>query len=143
MKKNIISSLLIIGLSVAFISISCKKKGSDCNAGTGGNLTVVAFLKHHGMVITNKAWHPDTVYVKFNAQNSPGTNPSSYDKFFVGEAGEDHIHLEGLQCGDYYFYGTGLDTTLDTIQNPHVSGGIPFSTENTSGEIDLNIPVSE
>lgn len=142
MKKNIIYSIITIFLSFSLMSTSCKKK-DDCEAGTGGNLTVVAYLKHHGRVIANQPGHPDTVFVKFNTQNSPGSSPSSYDTYFVGEEGEDHVHMEGLQCGDYYFYGVGQDTTLDTIQNPHVVGGIPFSTDNTSGEVEFTIPVAE
>ena len=142
MKKSIIYSILSIFLSFSLMSTSCKKK-DECEAGTGGNLTVVAYLKHHGRVLANQPGHPDTVFVKFNTQNSPGSSPSNYDTYFIGEVGEDHVHMEGLQCGDYYFYGVAQDTTLDTIQNPHVVGGIPFSTDNTSGEMEFSIPVSE
>ncbi len=104
---------------------------------------MVAYLKHHGNIIANHPDHPDTVWVKFNTQNSPGAGVSGYDKFYVGEEGKDHVRISGLQCGDYYFYGAAQDTTLDTIQSPHVVGGIPFSTEKTSGEVSLDIPVSE
>lgn len=142
MKKNLIFSAIVVFTSFALMSTSCKKK-DDCDAGTGGNVTVVAYLKHHTRLIANQPGHPDTVFVKFNTQDSPGSNPSSYDTYFVGEEGEDHVHLEGLQCGDYYFYATGLDTTLDTIANPHVAGGTPFSFDNTSGELELDIAVTE
>ena len=73
----------------------------------------------------------------------PGSGVANYDMFFVGEEGEDHVHLSKLQCGDYYFYAAGQDTLLDTVQNPHVVGGIPFSTDKTSGEVEFDIPVSE
>lgn len=26
------------------------------------------------------------------------------------------FHISGLQCGDYYFYGAGQDTTLDSLR---------------------------
>ncbi len=142
MKNKIIYSLLSIFLSFSLMSTSCKKK-DECEAGTGGNLTVVAYLKHHGRIIANQPGHPDTVWLKFNTQNAPGSGVSNYDKFFVGEEGEDHVHISGLKCGDYYFYAAGQDTTLDTIQNPHVVGGIPFTTDKTSGEVEFDIPVSE
>ena len=142
MKNKLASSLTIVAVSLSLLSLNCKKK-DDCNAGSGGNLTVVAFLEHHGRNIPNQAGHPDTVWVKYNTQNSPGSSTSAYDGYFVGEEGEDHVHCTGLKCGDYYFFATGLDTTLDTIANPHVSGGTPFSTDNESGEVDLHIAVSE
>ena len=140
MKKN---TAYAIGLLLAFSSMttSCKKK-DNCEAGTGGELTVVAYLKHHGSLIANQPGDPDTVWVKFNTQNAPGSGVSNYDKFFVGEDGEDHVQISGLKCGDYYFYGAGKDTTLDSTQD-RVAGGIPFSTDKTSGEVNLDIPVSE
>lgn len=135
-------SIVAVFLSFSLMSTSCKKK-DECEAGTGGNLTIVAYLKHHGDIIPNQPGQPDTVWIKFNSQNAPGNGIAGYDQFYVGEEGEDHVHISGLKCGDYYFYATGRDTTLDTIQNPRISGGIPFSTDKTSGEISLDIPVSE
>lgn len=141
MKKNNAFTVLGLLLAFSFVVTSCKKK-DNCEAGTGGNLTVVAYLKHHGRIIANQPDYSDTVWLKFNTQNAPGSGVSNYDKFFVGEAGEDHVHLTGLKCGDYYFYAAGKDTTLDSTQD-RVVGGIPFSTDNTSGEVSLDIPVSE
>jgi hypothetical protein len=142
MKKIAIPCILFSVAVWLSVLPSCKKS-EKCVGGPGGNLTIVAFLQHHGRTIPNQAGHPDTVFVKYNTKNSPGSSPSNYDAFFVGEAGEDHVHVTGLKCGDYYLYGVGKDTTLDTVSNPHVSGGIPYSTDKTSGEIDLNIPVTE
>ena len=125
--------LFLITVSVS----SCKKKCEG--AGTGGNVTLVAKMQHHGFTILNKASYLDTVYLKFNTKDSPGADLANFDTYFVGEAGEDHIHLEGLKCGDYYIFGVGLDST-----GPYrVTGGIPFSFEQESGEIDLVIPVTE
>jgi hypothetical protein len=136
MKKIILSitTLLIASSILTF----CKKK-TECTAGSGGNLTIVAFPQHHGKTIYNKGNYPDTVYIKFNTQDFPGPNPASYDIKFVGDSGEDHVHCHGLQCGNYYLYAVGLDTSI----NQRVTGGIPFSTSQQSGEIDLNIPVTE
>ena len=65
--------------------------------------------------------------------------PTEFDAKFIGEGNEDHVHLTGLNPGDYYIFVNGFDTT----GNYRVFGGIPFSTEQTSGEVDLNVPVSE
>ena len=110
-----------------------------CVAGVGGDVTLVAILKHHTMTVASGANYPDTVYLKFNTSNSPGSDLALYDTAFVGEAGEDHVHLEGLKCGHYYIYGTGFDSTI----NKRVTGGIPYNLTATSGEVDLNIPVTE
>jgi hypothetical protein len=121
----------------AFAIPACKKK-DNCTAGTGGNLTIVASPKHHAIPIPNKAGYLDTVYLKFNTQEMPATL-ADYDTLFVGEAGESHVHLEGLKCGSYYIFATGYDTTI----NARVRGGIPYSTDQNEGEIDLAIPVTE
>lgn len=127
----------VLFLSVIFSFSACKKKCAE--AGTGGNVTLVAFPQHHGMAVVSGALYPDTVYLKFNSKDSPGTNLSSYDTYFVGEAGEEHVHLEGLKCGDYYIYAVGYDSAI----SKRVMGGIPYSFDKESGEIDLNIPVTE
>ncbi|MCX6199794.1 MAG: hypothetical protein NTY88_11335 [Bacteroidetes bacterium] len=92
---TVLAFLVLITVSVS----SCKKKCKE--AGTGGQVTIAAFPQHHGKTIWNKTWYLDTVYLKFNTQDSPGANLSSYDTYFVGEDGEDHVHIEGLKCGDY------------------------------------------
>jgi hypothetical protein len=135
MRKTIIITIAIFTTMIA----SCKKEEDKCSAGKGGSLTIAAFPQHHGNAILNKANYLDTIYVKFNTQEFPGISPANYDTYFVGDAGEDHVNMEGLNCGDYYFFGAGFDTTI----NQRVIGGIPFSTEQKEGEIDLIIPVTE
>src|SRR5947209_3385239 len=99
MKKIIfIVTMLLVTSSIL---PSCKKK-NECTGGSGGNLTIVAFPQHHGMTIYNKGNYPDTVYVKYNTLDFPGTSPSAYNAIFVGDSGEDHVHITGLQCGNYY-----------------------------------------
>ncbi len=128
-----LSLLVLITVSVS----SCKKKCKE--AGTGGEVTIAAFPQHHGKTIYNQTNYLDTVYLKFNTQNNPGSNLTSYDTYFVGEEGEDHVHMEGLKCGEYYIYAVGFDTSI----NQRVTGGIPYSFDKESGEIDLPIPVTE
>lgn len=133
------SKIILTALFISTIITSCKKDEDKCSAGKGGSLTIVAFPQHHGKAIYNQPTYPDTIYVKFNTQVSPGLSTANYDTYFIGEAGEDHVHMEGLKCGDYYFLGAGFDTTI----NQRVIGVIPYSTEQKEGEIDLNIPVTE
>jgi len=129
-----ISSLIVFG----FIYTSCKKK-DECVAGTGGAVAIAAFPQHHSVPIVSDSAHLDTAYVKFNTQDFPGEDPSKYDLVIAGEAGEDHVHIENLKCGDYYIWMTGFDPSI----NMRVTGGIPYSFTQTSGEIDVIVPVTE
>ena len=108
-------------------------------AGEGGNVTIVALPKHHGMPIASDSLYPDSAFIKFNATNSPGINPGDYDKIIVGEANEQHVHIEGLKRGKYFIFMTGYDTVIPA----RVTGGIPYEITLTSGEIKLDIPVTE
>ncbi len=135
--KSLKIIFVLLPLTFILFSSSCNKKCK--NAGTGGEVVLVAKLQHHGFTIVNRASYLDTVYLKFNTSDSPGENLNSYDTYFVGEAGEDHVHMHGLKCGDYYIYGVGFDTAI----NDRVKGGIPYSFDKESGEIHLIIPVTE
>ncbi len=108
-------------------------------AGEGGNVTIVAFPKHHGMFIVSDSLYLDSAFVKFNATNSPGTTAGAYDKIVVGVAGEDHVHIEGLKRGKYFIFMTGYDSSI----SQRLTGGIPYEITQKSGEIDLDVPVTE
>lgn len=127
--KTVITLLLIAS---ACIFSSCKK--DKCEAGQGGQLIITAFPKHHG-----NATVPYWAYVKFNTQDLPGTSPSDFDLVIEGDTTEDHIELEDLKCGDYFIYMIAFDTAI----NDTVVGGIPYSTEQETGEILLDVPVTE
>lgn len=126
-------------ISIRYDADADEDDGSCSYAGLGGNTTIVAYAKHHGNIILNKAGYPDSAFVKFNTQNSPGISASDFDAIFVGETGEDHVHMAGLKTGKYFIMMTGLDTTI----NKRVSAGIPFILTQSSGEVDLDVPVSE
>jgi len=108
-------------------------------AGTGGNVTIVASPKHHGEEIGHDTSYVDSAFVKFNTSEFPGTNPGAYDLVIAGEPGEHHVHIEGLKRGKYYIYMTGWDTTI----SQRVTGGIPYEVTVSSGEINLDVPVTE
>ncbi len=120
---------IILGVFTLMIAVvACKK------AGTGGQVTVAAIPQHHG-----KSIYGATVYVKFNTKDSPGTDAANYDMTIVGDATEEHVHIEGLKKGDYYFYAVGYDSAISMP----VYGGVPITIKEKSGEIDLEIPVVE
>jgi hypothetical protein len=135
--KGILFSIILLSFVVVFSS--CKKK---CSAGSGGSLTIVLSPQHHGRPINNLTFWPDTVWVKYNTQDAP-SSLSAYDAHFVGVPGTNTVRLTGLQCGDYYFFATGNDSLWAAPNNTHVTGGLPYSTTQTSGEIDMTIAVNE
>src|ERR1041385_4271652 len=127
--------IIIAACMALFLFASC------CKEGTGGEATLAVFPKHHSKPILNRAAYLDTIYVKFNAKELPGTKPSDFDKYFVGEAGEDHVHCEGLKCGDYYLYGAGFDTTI----SQRVTGGmhVKIKHKERKDEQDIDLAVTE
>jgi len=134
-------SIKLLGISALLgfflLQTSCKKE-NKCDAGLGGNLTLVSQLKHHGSIIINDSLRPDTVWIKFNVKDWSGA-PNGADAMFIGEYPEDHVHISGLKCGDYYLYASGWDTGISKV----VIGGRAFSTEDDSGELHVDIAVTE
>lgn len=120
--------LTIVVTTLIILFTSCSK-----NAGTGGKNTIVATVKHHGLIIPNA-----TVYIKYDATEFPGSNTSLYDDYKT--AGMDgKVKFENLKRGDYYFFGIGFDTTI----NQTVIGGIPVQLLQKSGEKLIDVPVTE
>ena len=126
-------------ISINFDQEAEEDDGSCSYAGTGGNVTIAAFPKHHNMPMSSDSNYVDSAFVKFNATNSLGSNASAYDLIVPGEPGEDHVHIEGLKTGKYFIFMTGFDTLI----SQRVSGGIPDVITQSSGEIDLVVPITE
>lgn len=130
--------LFILSLAILLSAAGCKDKCEE--AGIGGTFTLSVFPKHHDVPIFSQANYVDSAFVKFNSSDLPGTSPSDFDMVIAGTPGEDHLHIEGLKCGDYFIYLTGFDTAI----NQRVTGGIPYSIpEDAPSEIDLDVPVTE
>lgn len=130
MKKKITLLLLVLLTAAA-----CKKNS------LGGEATLVVTMVHHVTVIKNHVNYPDTIFIKFDAKELPGTTPDKFDTYFIGKPGEDHIHCEGLRPGRYYLYGVGIDST-----GPYrVKGGsaVRIKWSDRKKEINVNLAVAE
>lgn len=138
MKIKLTHLFLTACLGTAIAYLSACKDDNTCKAGSGGNLTIVAKLAHHGTVIPNDSLRPDTVWVKFDAAEW-GNAPAGYNLQVIGNFPEDHVHIEGLQCGKYYLYGSGFDTSVNMV----VKGGKPIDTDQKDGELVTTIAVTE
>ena len=128
---------LYILIPLCFL-LSCKK------AGTGGDATLVVYPKHHSNPIINHIGYPETVFLKYNVDEFPGTKPSDYDAFFVGTPREEFVKIEGLKTGKYFVYAVGLDSAWGA-SGARVIGGVPLKIKRSQSkdEIILNIPLSE
>jgi hypothetical protein len=126
--------LLVIAIGAALF-YSCTKEG------LGGEATLVVKPAHHGLPILSTAAYQDSVFVKFNTLDAPSSPTTEYDLLVVGTVGEDHIHVEGLEHGDYYVYCTGWDTSI----NMRVTGGIPVTIKRKErkDEIVVDVPITE
>ncbi|WP_276133965.1 hypothetical protein [Polluticoccus soli] len=131
-----LSLLPLVAITALIFSSSCDKK-DDCVAGKGGDMSIVVFAVHNGDTLLNYAGHPDTAFVKYNTATSPGTNPSNFDSYVVSEAGEDHIHLEDLKCGDYFVYRTAFDSAANKVYTGSMAVILPEN--GTEKDIYINV----
>jgi hypothetical protein len=139
MKYNLPGAIaLIIAVSIATASCSKTESNPTCNASGNGNVAVVVFALHNGDTLINSVQETDSALVKFNATTSPGNSPADYDKIFVGEPGEDHIHLTNLSCGTYFIYRTSYDSASGSRR----TGSAVISFTKTSGEVDTAININ-
>lgn len=126
-------------LMLAVLLSNCRKSDeTSCVAGPNGDVSIVVRASHNGTEIPNYGNHLDTAFVKYGTTTNPGTDPASYDTYFVGEPGEDHIHCEELKCGSYYIYRVAFDS----VTNTRYTGGLGVSFTQIGGEIDTTINVN-
>ena len=125
-----LSTFVIVILLTAF---SCHK--DDAGAGKGGSADLSFNLKHHGVahnLINCK------VYVKYNAQDAPA-NGVYDDSVTTTDADTMQVAtFTGLKNGNYYFYGTGCDTSIFQ----HAIGGLPYIISSQTSITD-NLAISE
>jgi hypothetical protein len=121
------------------LASSCKKSESNpmCTAGAGGTTQIVVYAVHNGDTIIHSAQQSDTAFVAWADAGDP-PNPSYYDKFYVAEAGEDHIHLSSLNCGRYYI----RLSVFDSVAMQRFTGSTSISYTKTSGEVEAAVNVN-
>jgi hypothetical protein len=133
-------------LAIGFFAVCAFAFNSCKRAGTDGDTTLIVYAKHHGVIIPNYPGYPDTVYVKFNAKDLPADPTHDYDAIFVGEAGEDHVHCEGLHTGTYFLYVTGWESpSAHPPSGRRVYGGmsVKIKYKERKSEISVDVPVTE
>ncbi|MBI4930377.1 MAG: hypothetical protein HY841_06420 [Bacteroidetes bacterium] len=131
------SSLYFVLCTLYFVLVltSCHK------AGSGGEVMLMITAEHHGIKIINHVGYPDTVFLKYNADELPGTKPSDYDIFFVGTPRNDEVDCDNLKWGKYYVYMVGYDS----LYGGRVRGGIPLKIKRSQQKemIMVTVPVVE
>lgn len=134
MKRFVLSTSAI--LSLAAITASCKKSDDNqtCVAGPSGNTQIVVYAVHNGDTIIHSTQQPDTAFLNWSNTG----NPAAYDKTYIAEAGEDHIHLSSLKCGTY----SVRLSVFDSVNNARYTGNTSVSFEKTSGEVRAAIDVN-
>ena len=102
----------------------------------GGKTKIIINTSHHGSTI-----YGATVYVKFNATDLPSDPTNNYDLKIVGNPLEEHIHIDGLRYGQYYFYAVGFDPNISAT----VIGGAPLTIKwkERKNSINFDLAVSE
>ncbi len=130
---------LFLAFAFSLIFFSCNK-----NAGLGGDATLTVYGAHHSNNIINHAGYPDTVFLKYNVDEFPGTKVTDYDAFFMGTPPEEFVKIDGLKKGKYFVYMVGRDTAWGAT-GARVTGGMALKIKRSqkSDKITLNIPLSE
>jgi len=148
MKQNVKYRLILL-VSVISIAVSCSKdvdipkayySDPGCDAGRTGTKTFTLQPEHHGEPIPSQPAYLDTAYIKYNTSEYPGTDdPSAYDLVVTGTAGSIEVIVDSMNCGNYFIFMTGFDTSIAE----RVKGGIPVTIFETDGDKTIKIPVTE
>ncbi|HEY4800895.1 MAG TPA: hypothetical protein VII99_17595 [Bacteroidia bacterium] len=132
-NRKYISYLLV--LAYCLLALSCHKSGP------GGEMMLMITPQHHGNNIINHIGWPDTVFLKYNTDELPGTKPSDYDTYFVGTPRQSDIECDNLKWGKYYVYVVGVDSS-----GPYrVTGGLPVNVKRSQRKsmVMITVPVTE
>ncbi len=129
--------IAILSLTFLLSSINCRKKESSSIAGKGGNANITLDLIHHytGRNIIN-----GKVYIKYGAVELPSKLLFDDSVTAIEDSGDTAqiAVFVGLENGNYYFYGTGYDTSY----HKPVHGGISYTITSQLPQT-FNLFVSE
>lgn len=112
---------------VLFLAAGCVDEGP------GGAAKIVGEAKHHDEPIPGT-----TIYIKYGAQESPGTDPALYDDTVTANENAE-FEFRNLNKGDYYLYGVGFDSTI----GEQVRAGIPVTIARKNESVSVVVPVTE
>jgi hypothetical protein len=134
---NVMKKLVLVLLLIVVVGAACKRR-LECVAGFGGALTLVVYPQHNGSSVYSRDAYRDTAFIKFNTLTAP---PDSvfYDLIVFGNAGENHVNVPNLKCGNYYVHVTGYDT----VTQQRVTGSFPVNTTQQTGEQNVVVPVNQ
>ena len=124
------------------IIVACKKE-NKCVGGSGGQVSVKATFRHHTKDINSMPAYRDTVYVRYDGLDFPSAGMSGFNSKIIGESGQSYVMINGLMCGNYYFYGTAGDTSWTVGDTVRLAAGLSYTISQSSGEVDVVIPVTE
>jgi hypothetical protein len=122
MKKIIVLSTLVL-----LLFVTCKKNQLN------GKSSIKGSVIHHERKIPFAS-----VFIKFNAKDSPGTDTTVYD----AKVRADKDGYYNIKCykGDYFLYGFGYDYAADS---PFVVvGGVPVHLRNKEDR-QIDVAVTE
>lgn len=119
--------------AVALSLFGCRHVSTT--AGKGGNATLVIYPKHHGI---GKNVQNLKVFVKYNSLDAPSND--MYDDSATGVKQDSILSctFAGLKNGDYYLYGTGIDTAFHT----DLKGGISYRIKDQTTQV-VDLPISD
>ena len=130
MKKNFIYNtclLFFLPLGLGLLLTSCTKEG------IGGKATIKGMVMHHDNPIPGA-----TVYIKYDATESPGTDVTYYNDHVTTDASANFQFVD-LKKGDYYLFAVGFDSSI-TLP---VSGGVPAKIKKKTETVEIHVPVTE
>lgn len=119
--------LLLLSCSLILL-FSCTKEG------TGGDAELMGTVKHHSLAIPGAI-----VYIKYGAKEFPGTELSKYDASTTASLSDAHYHFEGLKRGNYYLYGVGYDSSINSVVTGGVAVKIKFGDRKGVTEQDVQV----
>ena len=116
---------IFILIALVLLFGNCKKNQ------LGGTSQITGTVMHHSRFIPNAR-----VFIKFNAQDFPGTDTTKYDAKVMADDKGNYV----VKCyqGNYYLYAFAYDVYF--LKN--VSGGIPVKIRK-SENLSLDIAVTE
>ena len=79
-----------------------------------------------------------TVYIKYGAKESAGTNLSNYDASVTAGA-DAKYEFKDLTKGDYYLFSIGYDSAISNT----VNGGTGATIKKKTETVNTDIPVVE